>query len=485
MQLAKHKSEFDNSVFRKAAEHIHQKQDFNADMMADDPVRQLTAETNRVLSYAITEDVPDKLKQSLEQDIFIFSGFKTYHQLREVSAMLQDENGGYKPFEKFYQDVLKIHNTYNKNYLQAEYNFAVQSTQMAVKWRDFERDGERYLIQYRTAGDDKVRAEHAALHNVTLPVNDPFWDNYLPPLGWNCRCTAVQVLRNKYPISNSKDAIMVAEMATSEPKQKIFRFNPGKTETIFPPKHPYYKAPKEQKKVVEKILSEELKQQRINILREQLPSYLTDEEKDAIAAHNQELEKQLGITIGKPMTVEEADKQSANPNHGKSWGYSINCQTCAPAYALRLMGFNVTAKSNTPGSLSEYLSKQRSFEAWTNIDGSPVQPIRTYDWMQKNGYKRMTPARYKAYFEEACSETGVYILTIGWKGGGGHATILQRFENGELCYIEPQHYIEKLGARRSINELCNNGSATPLYTRGIARVDNKLFVPKFISIFDK
>ena len=97
----------------------------------------------------------------------------------------------------------------------------------------------------------------------------------------------------------------------------------------------------------------------------------------------------------------------------------------------------------------------------------------------------MTPLRYKEYFEEVCNETGVYILTIGWKGGGGHATILQRFENGELCYIEPQHYVERIGAKRSITELCTSGSTTPIYTRGIARVDNKLFVPKFLSIFDK
>ena len=176
-------------------------------------MRQLTEETFRVLSYAITEDVPDKLKLALEQDTFIFSGFKTYHQLREVSALLQDENGGYKSFEKFYQDVLRIHQTYNKNYLQAEYNFAVQSTQMAVKWQDFERDGDRYLIQYRTAGDDKVRAEHAPLHNTTLPVNDPFWENYLPPLGWNCRCTAVQVLRDKYESAMRRGVIHREEYA--------------------------------------------------------------------------------------------------------------------------------------------------------------------------------------------------------------------------------------------------------------------------------
>ena len=42
------------------------------------------------------------------------------------------------------------------------------------------------------------------------------------------------------------------------------------------------------------------------------------------------------------------------------------------------------------------------------------------------------------YFNEVCKEEGVYELSIGWKSGGGHATILQRFADGELRYIEPQ-----------------------------------------------
>lgn len=73
----------------------------------------------------------------------------------------------------------------------------------------------------------------------TLPIDDKFWDSYLPPLGWRCRCTVVQVRKGKYPVSDSDAACSVGEHATSLPKQKIFRFNPGKTGKVFPPKHPY------------------------------------------------------------------------------------------------------------------------------------------------------------------------------------------------------------------------------------------------------
>jgi len=144
-------------------------------------------------------------------------------------------------FERFLNDVQKINNTYNKSYLEAEYNQVVQSTQMAVKWNDFAKDGDDYNLQYRTAGDEKVRASHAALNEISLPFSDPFWSAYLPPNGWNCRCTVEQVRKEKYPVSDSKEAIETGNFITDAPKDKIFRFNPGKEMKLFPDKHPYYK----------------------------------------------------------------------------------------------------------------------------------------------------------------------------------------------------------------------------------------------------
>ena len=105
-------------------------------------------------------------------------------------------------------------------------------------------------------------------------------------------------------------------------------------------------------------------------------------------ANMRDIEKNLGIKKGRPMTYEEADRQSANPLHVNEYiadkkskwvikgtkihvspnplydktkhePYAINCQTCAPAYVLREWGFNIYAKGNTGklGDLSAYLSK--------------------------------------------------------------------------------------------------------------------------------
>lgn len=212
-------------------------------MLKDKPIINLISETNDILqdalSKGITKVIPFEITSYLEQNTFIFSGFKTYRELKEVSMLLRGEDGGFKSFEKFKEDVIKIDNLYNKNYLNAEYNFAVQSSQMASKWLEFEESAEDYYLQYRTAGDDKVRSEHQALAGITLPVNDKFWSMYLPPNDWNCRCTVVQVLKDKYPLSSSEKASAMGATATSKPKQKIFRFNPGKELKVFPPKHPY------------------------------------------------------------------------------------------------------------------------------------------------------------------------------------------------------------------------------------------------------
>lgn len=97
---------------------------------------------------------------------------------------------------------------------------------------------------------------------------------------------------------------------TAKPKQQIFRFNPGKTMTVFPPKHPYYKANGEVKKTVEKITSDEI---RLEEIIKELPDNLTNEEKKAIAQNCIDIEKTLNITKGKPMSIEEADEQKANP----------------------------------------------------------------------------------------------------------------------------------------------------------------------------
>lgn len=494
LQLAEgdKRPEFDDTAFFDAADMVYHAGGFDNAQMNTPEARRLIGETLKQLvtgiSSGLPHEVPETVRYALENNAFIFSGFKAFHSLREVGLSLLDEKGNIKSFEAFHQDAVKVNNRYNHNYLYAEYNHAVGASLMAARWHRFEADGDKYDLQYRTAEDDRVREDHAILNGTTLPPSDPFWGKYLPPNGWNCRCTAVQVRKGKYPLSDSELSMKRGDNCTETAKQQIFRFNPGKELALFPPKHPYYKAPAKVKEIIEELSEEQKREKRIAEMIAELPDNLTEAEKKAVAEHNLVLEKALGITKGKPMSVDDADKQNANPNYGKSKGYGINCQTCSPAYALRLLGFNVSAKSNTPGTKLDYLSRgNQLWEEWLNIDGTPAKHTSLNDWMADKKYLRMTQKRYLEFFNEICKEPGVYMLSIGWKRGGGHATILQRFTDGTLRYIEPQHDNSKGSGREThdLDWLGKNGAATNHSCRGIMRIDNKLFNTSFAEIFDK
>ena len=181
----------------------------------------------------------DLMRRRLTRSNYIFSGMKTFHELNEAFPSLLDEDGSRKPFERFLNDVRKIDEKYNGNYLRAEYNFGVSSAEMAARWEGFMEDGDRYHLQYRTANDGKVRPEHAAMHGITLPPSDSFWEEVYPPNGWNCRCTVIQVRKSKHPATDHEEAMALGELATGRDSKGIFRFNPGKEGKSVPDYNPY------------------------------------------------------------------------------------------------------------------------------------------------------------------------------------------------------------------------------------------------------
>lgn len=213
---------------------------FSIDIMADSKVQKLIEAHADVLNRNIQRlEMSDTMRKRLTRSNYIFSGMKTFHELNEAFPSLLDSNGNRKTFEAFLNDVRKIDNTYNSNYLRAEYNFVQSSAEMAAKWEQFSEDGDRYNLQYRTANDGKVRPEHAALNGVTLPPSDPFWEEYYPPNGWNCRCTVVQVRKSKYPATPHDEAMALGEEALQRDTKGIFHFNPGKENKTVPDYNPY------------------------------------------------------------------------------------------------------------------------------------------------------------------------------------------------------------------------------------------------------
>ncbi len=223
--------------------HSEQPTAFKPEMLKEPAVVEFIDATAKVYNDAVDDGlkvVPlDEVSvRRLQESNFVFSGYKTFHELNEAFPSLLDDKGNFKPFDTFLTDVQRINEDYNKYYLRAEYFFAQQSALMAARWKSFSTD-ERYNLQYRTVGDERVRISHRSLNRITLPLNSKFWDWYFPPNGWGCRCTVVQVRAKSNPATDEHEAMNAGSQATSGKHQEMFRFNPGKEMATFPAYNPY------------------------------------------------------------------------------------------------------------------------------------------------------------------------------------------------------------------------------------------------------
>ncbi|ELR69175.1 hypothetical protein C900_05371 [Fulvivirga imtechensis AK7] len=180
----------------------------------------------------VAEGADLEMLRKLRENIYVFSGFKTYNMLQEASALLLDENGARRTFAQFRDEILKLNQEYNVNFLRAEYNHATASSRMAAKWTQILSQADALpLLQYITAGDSRVRESHRPLDKVILPVTHPFWNSYMPPNDWGCRCTVRQLAEGE----------RTRPQDIPEPQLKeMFLGNPGKDGVIFPRTHPYY-----------------------------------------------------------------------------------------------------------------------------------------------------------------------------------------------------------------------------------------------------
>lgn len=177
----------------------------------------------------------------LRRHIYIFSAAKQYSQVRELSAFI-DDTGAYSTFKEFREIAGKIFETYNVNYLKAEYATAVGQCEMAKQWVEFQDTKETFpFLTYHTQEDARVRDEHAVLNGITLPVDDKFWSTYMPKNGWRCRCFVTQHDEAKVTDMSKRAIPEFGEKAFP----KVFRMNPGKDQLIFNPKfHPYFRIAK-------------------------------------------------------------------------------------------------------------------------------------------------------------------------------------------------------------------------------------------------
>lgn len=191
------------------------------------------------------------LLTELRENIYMFSAAKTYQQVRDMTDAIVKEDGTLRNFKEFREEADQIFTQYNDNWLQTEYETAIGQAQSAEKWNDIEEKKKVLpFLKYSAVEDDNTSDICEPLDGVCLPVDDPFWDEFMPLNHFRCRC-AVEQLSEEDAEVTSQGEIDKLKADVGAEMQAIFKMNPGKDKVIFKDDHPYFDVAKRDQALAE------------------------------------------------------------------------------------------------------------------------------------------------------------------------------------------------------------------------------------------
>ncbi len=93
----------------------------------------------------------------------------------------------------------EVTTTFNPSRLKLIYDVNVRQAHAVAQWQRIEDSRESHpYLRYITKDDARVREQHRAWHNLTLPIDHPMWRVIFTPNGYRCRCRVTQVSQRDY-----------------------------------------------------------------------------------------------------------------------------------------------------------------------------------------------------------------------------------------------------------------------------------------------
>lgn len=163
----------------------------------------------------------------------VFAAFKVHMMGRDMAAKLIDTDGNLKPFDRWMRDVSGITSHQIGSWLRTEYDTAVIRAHAAADWQEFERNKDIFPnLKWMPTTSPEPEGTHARYWRMglTLPVDDPFWDDHHPGDRWNCKCS---LEATDEPVNRPDD------LEETKPHRGLEN-NPGKDGKIFNDTHPYF-----------------------------------------------------------------------------------------------------------------------------------------------------------------------------------------------------------------------------------------------------
>ena len=151
----------------------------------------------------------------------------------EMAAKLYDADGRLKSFAKWADDVRSISSHQVGSWLQTEYDTAVIRAHTAADWREFERNKDILPnLRWMPTTSKEPESSHREywVKKLTLPVDDPFWNEHHPGDRWNCKCS----------LEATDDPVVRPDDMEPTKPQRGLENNPGKDGHTFSQEHPYF-----------------------------------------------------------------------------------------------------------------------------------------------------------------------------------------------------------------------------------------------------
>ena len=163
----------------------------------------------------------------------VFAAFKVHQMASDMAAKLMDADGNLKPFDRWQRDVSGITSHQIGSWLRTEYDTAVIRAHAAADWQEFERNKDIMPnLRWMPTTSPEPEGSHARYWRMglTLPVDDPFWDEHHPGDRWNCKCS---LEATDEPVNRPDN------LEETKPHRGLEN-NPGKDGHTFSDNHPYF-----------------------------------------------------------------------------------------------------------------------------------------------------------------------------------------------------------------------------------------------------
>ncbi len=169
----------------------------------------------------------DVLQDEARAKAFSVTGISSIDQLQAVLDSLgraMSEGMAFSEWKKLVTSgdialdlpAYRVENIYRTN---------VQTAYAAGRWKQMETNKEnRPWLMYDAIDDSRTRPAHRELDAHIARIDDPFWNSYFPPLGFQCRCSTIAL--------DDDEAIEMGGPSTDIPNVKPdsgWGFNPGKS----------------------------------------------------------------------------------------------------------------------------------------------------------------------------------------------------------------------------------------------------------------